>query len=88
MNNFKYTIQWFSCHMEEKLLRNSYKGGWEECKNVYLLDRMDEEIAKLKDCIINGEPSALVVSEAADIANFAMMLADNYSKRKEAIENE
>ena len=64
--------------MEEKLRANAHKGGWRACTMGYLLRRLGEETAELRRAIKAGKPRAEVVREAADVANFCMMIADTY----------
>lgn len=67
---------WFSNNMERVLRSNDHKGGWRECSNSYLLMRIIEEIGELMKAIEYGNCS--VVDECVDVANFAMMIADNH----------
>ena len=82
----------FAVEMERKLVENDHKGGWRECKNRYLFNRLAEESWELKNQVKaykreskkDSEFSGLaammdVRKEAADVANFALMIADNNS---------
>jgi len=73
----------FAKVMEHKLALNRHKGdreGWSSSDVFSLLDRLDEEVEELNDSIgINSIPAAKVIVEAADVANFAMMIADHFS---------
>lgn len=55
----------------EEVRANDHKIGWRDCEMEYLLDRLEEEVSELRSC-----KQEAVVSEAADVANFAMMVAD------------
>ena len=66
-------IEGFSNTMKIKLDVNGYKSHWSEKKNSYLLERLKEEVKDLENALINNEP---ILGECADIANFAMMIAD------------
>lgn len=69
----------FAAMMEAKLDRNRHKGnreGWLRDTPVALLVRLYEETCELRDAIAEGHTAAFVAEEAADVANFAMMLAD------------
>ena len=79
-------VQLFSEAMEERLRANDHKGGWDECGTPWLLKRLRDEVNELAG-VVNAEPipyrgGALAVwrgnalHEAADVANFAMMIAD------------
>jgi len=65
-------IQWFSIKMEEKLCTHDRKGGWEDCSINYLAERILEEFKELLEAVEKGDG---IIEEAADIANFAMMIA-------------
>ena len=79
------SVQWFTERMEKTLRKNDYKGGWERCDFEYLLGRLNDELGELneltKDEILDYKPSKSrakkVTHECLDIANFAMMIADN-----------
>lgn len=85
------TVEWFAGPMLEKLRKNAHKGHWHNCTPGYLSRRLHEEahevsraLARLKK-IPEGPAShetveaaaREVIREAADVANFAMMIADN-----------
>lgn len=67
----------FAQAMEEELRRNDHKGGWKNMTDVSLILRIQEECDELKMVTWNDRPAREILSEAADVANFAMMLADN-----------
>lgn len=62
----------FAEAMECKLQENERKGGWKEMSPKELLGRIDEELTELKQCRSRFEQ----LGEAADVANFLMMLCD------------
>jgi len=78
----------FARAMEEKLRRNDHKGGWKDESARSLLERAEDEIDELDlavTCLRDDEcghhPSEAaklenVLGEAADVANFVMMVAD------------
>jgi NTP pyrophosphatase (non-canonical NTP hydrolase) len=73
----------FAQEMERKLRENDYKGGWDVCSMTYLVRRLSEEVAELKDALINpAQEFPDIIGEAADVANFAMMVADMYGEHK------
>lgn len=88
-------LKWFSKNMEQKLKENDYKGGWDDVTVNFLLERLDCEFKELQN-IINEfisdtgrsvEDGLLlpiypqdIVRECADVANFAMMIADKFKK--------
>ncbi len=70
----------FADAMEARLAANDHKGGWGDCDVLWLLGRIREERIELCDAVnmlMSGlaTPEA-VLREAADVANFAMMVAD------------
>ena len=73
----------FASAMMTELQRNSYKGGWHHCSDAYLLRRLRDEVNELEKEARRrkGRNTEAIVSEAADVANFAMMIADNASRK-------
>lgn len=69
-------IQWFAEAMECKLKRNDFKPGWLEIDNSYLLKRLNQEVTELTLALEQNLPPEEIIQEAADVANFAMMIAD------------
>ncbi len=69
----------FAISMEETLVKNDHKGGWKECELRYLEDRLLQEVNEVYDAIRQGKSAAEIRSECVDVANFAMMIADNAS---------
>jgi NTP pyrophosphatase (non-canonical NTP hydrolase) len=67
--------------MEAVLKANDHKGGWDGCDSTYLLKRLKEEVIELEVQINHNtrEPIDLtrIIHEAVDVANYAMMIADN-----------
>ncbi len=80
-------VLWFAQQMERKLRENEGKGGWAACRAQWLWERMMQESRELKGLLdMKSEQYAQrghlheciddVIAEAADVANFAMMIAD------------
>lgn len=69
----------FAQAMELKLRLNDHKTHWSNMTQRYLSQRLSQEREELRRACRRGDP-AEILSEAADVANFAMMLADNASK--------
>lgn len=68
----------FALEMERKLSKNRHKGdreGWVDESSDWLLGRLKEELSELRKAALNGTDED-VRGEAADVANFAMMIAD------------
>jgi NTP pyrophosphatase (non-canonical NTP hydrolase) len=67
----------FALRMEAELRRNDHKGGWGNDAPESLLRRLRDEVRELHDAMRQGtRGNDCVAKEAADVANFAMMLAD------------
>ena len=73
----------FADAMEHKLRANDHKGGWSECEVEYLLERLRAETKELTAAArdhrfrtLKPAEAEAVLHEAADVANFAMMIAD------------
>lgn len=84
-------VREFADRMEAKLRANDHKPDWRQQRFSYLLARLGQEVAELEEALrAVAEASAAnrtlaetfglceaVADEAADVANFAMMIADN-----------
>lgn len=73
----------FARAMEEKLKANEHKGGWKNEHPFDMLERVVDEIDELDVALqaldsdrSSAEKVAKVLSEAADVANFCMFVAD------------
>lgn len=71
------TVMQFAVKMEEKLSANDHKSGWEGMSYKMLINRMRQEIKELERAIKLKLPAKEIQYECADVANFAMMIADN-----------
>lgn len=69
-------VKWFAEQMELRLRRNDHKGGWSNCTHSYLKRRLRNEVSELEHELTLVENNEMVIHEAADVANFAMMIAD------------
>lgn len=69
-------VRIFADCMEHKLKKNDHKGGWENVSNARLFELLRKEVDEL-EAAMRDEPELHCVFEAADIANFAMMIAWN-----------
>ncbi len=80
----RYTVRWFAAEMENKLRENDWKGGWRPPGNVdkhsallALIGRLEDEVAELKCELTRATLDVdATTREAADVGNFAMMIAD------------
>ncbi|MFA5744540.1 MAG: hypothetical protein WC936_07030 [Candidatus Nanoarchaeia archaeon] len=73
----------FAQLMEKNLRAHDDKGGWDNCNVIWLVERMQEELVELEDAMIAGAPDD-IDDEAADVANFLMMIAENLRKEWDA----
>jgi hypothetical protein len=82
-------IEWFAVEMEQTLRDNDHKGHWSHCGYQYLTRRLHEEVLELNMALVetgrfgdvhwtaHAEDRRRLIREATDVANFAMMIADN-----------
>lgn len=77
---FTREVSIFAEAMVYKLRRNAHKGRrWEGLSNDELFDLLGREVEELKGAIKEGNRIEIIL-EAADVANFALMLAWNAMK--------
>lgn len=72
--------------MEAKLAKNRHKGdraGWLNADPRDLFDALEHEVSELEEAFNEGDAIA-IAKEAADVANFAMMVADWFVERSGA----
>lgn len=72
-------LRMFAQYMEHKLKLNDHKGGWEETSLSKLFELLRRELDELEQAI-GSEPELNIMMEAADVANFAMMIAWNAAR--------
>jgi hypothetical protein len=84
-------VDGFAREMERKLSENRHKGdrdGWRTLTAGELLSRLEGEVRELRAAVNglldteDGEGERAVVREAADVGNFAMMIADTVGQMK------
>lgn len=76
MDEIENTVAYFASMMRNKLYDNMHKGGWRKDATGPLLRRYMEESGELIEKIVAGLPMSEWEGEAADCANFLMMLID------------
>ncbi len=75
-------VKWFSEQMEAALKRNDHKSGWLNDDWDELHDRILDETKELyRECGKFSKDEEKIIREAADVANFAMMIADKFGKQ-------
>jgi hypothetical protein len=70
-------LKWFAEIQEAILKENDDKEHWCNCSNTNLFKKLMDEVAELYIAI---EEDDMIIEECCDIANFAMMIADNNEK--------
>jgi hypothetical protein len=66
-------------HMNARLEENTSKGDdWRSCDLDYLIEKLQDNALLLDRLVLDKEPAEDVWREAADVANFAAMIADSY----------
>lgn len=71
----------FAQVMESKLAQNRHKGdrdGWLALDLTTLCELLSKELVELEQALSWGDANA-VAEEAADVANFTMMIADKFA---------
>lgn len=66
-------VLWFAKLMESRLRSNDHKGGWRGCDERFLWKSLRENLTQAA----NEKQPGWKVLALADVANFAMMIADN-----------
>ena len=67
------------------LKENAHKGGWNETGTETLLKLLEGEVEELREAVENGDGKQ-VIHEAADVANYAMMVASSVGRHWEGAE--
>lgn len=75
MRDIEPTLQAMQAVDREKLSENEHKGHWRGATAMALMDRLYDEVFELAQAVRTESPRA-VAREAADVRNFAMMVAD------------
>jgi hypothetical protein len=80
--DYTKVTQWFAEKMRLKLVANKQrKTHWSKFStDEFLYERLRDECKELKRAIKDGGD---IISEAVDVANFAMMIADNKRHEEE-----
>lgn len=83
-------VLWFATEMEKHLREHDGtkgKQGWHDMTFLELCDLLGDEREELADVLWHGTLED-VIREAADVANIAMMIADNSRRITKAREDE
>lgn len=74
-------VMLFAEGMIVKLAKNRHKAHWSKAQQGYLWSRLIEELNELRSALDHPDDYA-ITSECYDVANFAMMIADNIRNGK------
>lgn len=69
----RQSVKLFAVAMENKLRANEARGGWRDCAPSTMLAECVRNVAALGQAVRTGRG---IASQAADVGNFAMMVAD------------
>ena len=69
------SVLFFAAEMDKKLRENDHKGDWLDLPLDYLMNRLYQGVNELFHSIRQGD-NKNSIKEAADVGNFAMMIAD------------
>ena len=82
-------LAWFAQEMEQQLRRNDHKGGWDSLSFPRMLQRLKQETKELELAIAKAKKTGKwgdVVGEAADVANFSMMIAETVERARDEMD--
>lgn len=74
LEDYKPEMRRFFDAMAYKLFKNAHKGKWEGMDINNLIQKLRDEVDELDTAVINDDMFDIVF-EAADVANFAMMVS-------------
>lgn len=82
VDRIQQSTRWFCGEMRKKLRENEHKRGWDDCSIHYLIGRLHQEIYELHNEIFAQKKDSIkIVREAADVANFCMMIAEKFKHK-------
>ena len=79
-------VKTFAEFMEVSLKLNDYKGGWRNKTPDWLMSRLKDEVQDLQAALDFALYNEEKIGECVDVANYAMMIADVLSLRREDAE--
>lgn len=88
MDELEDAVNKFSNRMLRKLRMNQHKGnaaGWRNTTFSNLLKMLKDEIVELEVELLDQEDYDFIIDECANVANFAMMIADNAQCRSDCL---
>jgi NTP pyrophosphatase (non-canonical NTP hydrolase) len=79
-SRWRPVVRIFADAMEREFRANDHKPGWGDSDAKEMIARLDAEVGELKSVVEGSKSfandSAEILSEAADVANFALIVAD------------
>lgn len=82
MSLFEDEVEDFVIHMKHKLLVHKNKGGFDRLSSKELLKLLRGELKELETSL-EKEDNSNSIRECADIANYAMFIANKIQNRRE-----
>lgn len=82
-NHLQPVVAWFASAMQAKLDQNRHKGSWRDDDIWQLYARLMQECGELFEAFLRAGDAREIIEECADVANFALMIADNARAWKE-----
>ena len=85
----RVVVKWFAERMENKLMQNEHKNGWRNMSIEDLYARMLDEVSGLQSEInFPDQDKDAIIKECANVANFALMIADVVQKKSEGLKTD
>ncbi len=73
------SIKNFAQHMESALVENEHKGGWQGCEMSHFIKCLKKQLQDLMLSLADRD-NERITKEAADIANFCMMISEKANR--------
>ena len=80
IEDLRKSVDSFADEMMGQLVANRGKGHWADCPSHFLIDELNKNLNYLAASVEEGDKDT-VRRRAANVANFAMMIADNRDKQ-------
>lgn len=82
----KEIVEKLTIRMRKKLRKNSHKLHWDMLEVPDLLRWLKGEVKELEEAIEKGEHPEAIANEAADVANFAAMIAAKFLPKEPVVQ--
>ncbi|KKL63357.1 hypothetical protein LCGC14_2175940 [marine sediment metagenome] len=80
IESLRKSVDNFSMAMGAKLIVNNEKMHWRNCTLEHLLSEFDKNVRALKRAVETNQSHTVILGKAANVANFAMMIAERNNK--------